>query len=392
MIKSKLIDDLLSDRTYHIEFNGHLTNHAKHAVVALTRLGADPEAIKKYYNNYAHETAYGYGLEPPRSSKLTISKGNWRDFIGQRSHFASYCDFFDEQAQISGLDSILREYLPELLPGWVGAFTHATIHLGWALDIDSRWMVIEGLAYMAFAYVDCHPERAKACRGAAGENAVDSLINIVDQWERQRISEWIENFLRQPTEPGGIHPELQRSGLQFRIARVLSAGHPLIYQLPAWSLEAEPSWQELYYLVTLLYLSRPGDFVILHLITSLHAMEQIAAVVPPDLRANVAQYFWIGMLGVIFAERLLVKRSKLEALHKLFHSSVDDVTARHFDEDWANIVGRAIEEEEEHNPKLVYVLKRLWERSGGRTIYRTAAAQFTATPDLPQSFEQLITE
>ncbi|SCX28492.1 hypothetical protein DSM25558_4489 [Agrobacterium sp. DSM 25558] len=392
MTSSKLIDDLLSDRTYHIEFNGHLTNHAKHAVVALARLGAAPEAIKRYYDNYAIETPYGFGLEQPRPPRVPISKENWRDFLGQRSHFASYCEFFDGQTEIYGLDSVLREYLPELLPGWVGAFTHATIHLGWGLDIESRWMVIEGLAYMAFAYVSCHPERAEATRGERGDNAVNSLFEIVDQWEKQRLGEWVENFLRQPAEPDGIHPELQRSGLQFRIARILSVGHPLIYQLPAWSFETEPRWDELYYLVTLLYLSQPGDFVILHLITSLHAMEQIADAASPEIRNNVAQCFWIGMLGVIFAERLFVKRSKLQALHKLFHSSVDDVTARHSADDWANIVGRAFEEEEEHNPKLVYVLKRLWERTGGRTIYRAAAGQFTATPDLPPSFEQPATE
>lgn len=392
MTSLKIIDDLLSDRTYHIEFNGHLTNHAKHAVVALTRLGADPEAVKRYYENYADETPYGFGLEPPRSLVVRITERNWRDFVGQRSHYASYCEFFDEQATIYGLDSVLRDYLPELLPGWVGAFTHATIHLGWGLDIGSRWMVIEGLAYMAFAYVSCHPERAEIARITTDGNAVDSLFVIVDQWEKHRLSEWVENFLQQPVEPDTIHSELQRSGLQFRIARVLSAGHPLIYQLPSWTAEVEPRWDELNYVVTLLYLSQPGDFVILHLITSLHAMEQIATAASPEIREAVAQYFWIGMLGVIFAERLFVKRSKLEALHKLFHSSVDDVASSHVADDWAKIVGRAVEEEEEHNPKLVYVLKRLWERTGGRSIYRAAAAQFTSTPDLPPSFEQPATE
>ncbi len=28
-----MINKLLNDRSYHIEFNGHLTNHAKHAVM-----------------------------------------------------------------------------------------------------------------------------------------------------------------------------------------------------------------------------------------------------------------------------------------------------------------------------------------------------------------------
>jgi hypothetical protein len=61
MIESEAVDQLLSDQTYHIEFNGHLTNHAKHAVVALSGLGASPEKIKAYYDSYAKLTPYGYG-------------------------------------------------------------------------------------------------------------------------------------------------------------------------------------------------------------------------------------------------------------------------------------------------------------------------------------------
>ncbi|GAB2685119.1 hypothetical protein [Nocardia thraciensis] len=37
------VSDLLDDRTHHIEFNGHLTNHVKHAVVALAAIGASEQ-------------------------------------------------------------------------------------------------------------------------------------------------------------------------------------------------------------------------------------------------------------------------------------------------------------------------------------------------------------
>jgi hypothetical protein len=41
-----VVEQLLNDRTYHIEFNGHLSNHVKHAVIALAGLGASPQRIK----------------------------------------------------------------------------------------------------------------------------------------------------------------------------------------------------------------------------------------------------------------------------------------------------------------------------------------------------------
>ena len=45
-----LSDTLLADETYHIEFQGYLSNHAKHAVVALHGLQAPPDLIQKYWD------------------------------------------------------------------------------------------------------------------------------------------------------------------------------------------------------------------------------------------------------------------------------------------------------------------------------------------------------
>lgn len=395
-----LVEELLSDQTYHIEFNGHLTNHVKHAVVALAGLGAAPERIKRYYDTYAELTPYGYGLEPPRPSRHVITEDNWQSLFGQRTSFAGYCAFFDQQEQKLGLEEVVRRYVPILLPGWVGAFTHATIHLGWALDARSRWMAIEGLAYMAFAYVSCHPERevAGSQDRFGDEQAVDSLLRIAGVWEddREALSAWVGALLADTSADAelGIHPELARSGLQYRIARLLEEGHPLIYETPAWieGQDVSASWEQLYYTVTLLYLAKPGDFILLHLITSLHAMEQIAERLPAARQRDVIRCFWIGMLCVVFSGADFPRRTKLSALHTAFQDAVDAGGESVWRPDWNQIIARAFEEEEEHNPKLVYVLRRVWQRTGHLSLYRAAAGQFTATPELPESFEEPPTE
>ncbi|WP_437972870.1 questin oxidase family protein [Sorangium sp. So ce295] len=400
MTNSQLINELLNDRTYHIEFNGHLTNHAKHAVVALAGLGAPPTKIKAYYDNYERLTPYGYGLEAPRASKHAISASNWDSLLGKRTSFSAYCEFLDQQEELLGIDGLLKRYLPALLPGWVGAFTHATIHLGWALDANHRRMAIEGLAYMAFSYVSCHPERAVTAPagGARGERAVDSLLRVAGAWDddRDELHRWVEALVAD-TETGaalGIHPELSRSGLQYRIARLLAEGHPLIYEAPAWidDQDVSTSWEQLFHVVTLLYLAEPGDFVLLHLITSLHAMEQIARRLPADQGRYVVKCFWIGMLCILFSRADLPKRSTLARLHVTYEDATDSAGQPLEGEGWGQIIARAIEEEEEHNPKLVYVLHRVWKRTGGRSIYRAAAACFTTTPELPESFEEPPTE
>lgn len=396
MIKSTVVNELLNDQTYYIEFNGHLTNHAKHAVIALAQLGASPQRIKEYYDSYAKLTPYGYGLEPPRASKQDISQNNWTNYFGKRTNFSAYCDFFDQQEKELGTDELLRRYLPSLVPGWVGAFTHGAIHLGWALDAGNRWMMVEGLAYMAFSYVSCHPDRAYLVRGG-NEQAVDSLIRIARVWEDDAgLRQWVEDLVADTASgvAAGIHPELARSGLQYRNARVLREGYPVIYRTPAWIDEQDvtTSWEQLYYAVTLLYLAIPGDFVLLHLITSLHGMEQIANRLPADQQRNVVRCFWIGILCIMFSERNVPKATTLAALHSTYRDALDTGGNAEDGPDWNHIVARAVNEDEEHNPKMVYVLRRVWRRTGRRSIYRIAAAHFTTTPELPESFEEPPTE
>lgn len=389
------ISDLLNDRTYHIEFNGHLTNHVKHAVVALARLGADPERIRSYYDQYAELTPYGYALEAPVASRYVITQSNWKQLCGKRTSFSAYCEFFDQQEQELGTEELLARYVPELLPGWVGAFTHATIHLGWALDAGNRWMMIEGLAYMAFSYDSCHPGRSRTTRpaGFGDKTAVDSLLGIAAAWEAGdgALEDWVEAVVEDKDSPAvaAMHPELARSGLQYRIGRLLAEGHPLIYETPAWidDQDVPTSWEQLHYVVALVYLTQPGDFILLHLITSLHAMEQIAERLPADRRREVVRCFWIGMLCILFSGAQFPGARALLKLHRRYRNSVDP-DGQPAGEDWEEIVARAVQEDEEHNPKMVYVLRRMWNRTGRQTIYREAAGQFTTTPELPKSFEQ----
>jgi HAD superfamily hydrolase (TIGR01509 family) len=384
------VERLLDDSTYHIEFNGHLTNHVKHAVVALAGLGVDPQRIKAYHDNYVTLTPYGCAVEPARAPQCVIDDDNWLELLGKREDFAAYCAFFDRRERELGMPELLRRYLPKLLPGWAGALQHATIHLGWALDAGNRRMAIEGISYLAFAYVDCHPERGVPSGAHGAELPMDSLLRIAGFWEdnRRQLGAWVENLVDDTT--ADIHPELLRSGLQYRIARMLGEGHPLIHDTPAWVTEQDPdaSWDQLTYLVTLLYLAEPGDFLLLHLMTALHAMRHIADALPAEQRPEAVRCYWTGILGVLFSRGHFSRPAKLTALHRLFDTALDDVADPRWAREWEWLVARAVEEEEEHNPKLVYVMREMWRRTGGRSIYRVAAGQFTATPELPSTFEQ----
>lgn len=85
------VQRLLADRQYEMEFHGcpimssylspyndvhvrrFLTNHAKHAVIALAGLGASPARIEEYWNSYTSETPYGIRLDPASTPKVQLS-------------------------------------------------------------------------------------------------------------------------------------------------------------------------------------------------------------------------------------------------------------------------------------------------------------------------------
>ncbi|WP_240502985.1 HAD-IA family hydrolase [Streptomyces prasinopilosus] len=386
---ARTVEDLLDDDTHHIEFNGHLTNHVKHAVVALAGLGVDPGRIRAYHDNYIAFTPYGCRVEPARPPQRVIDDGNWLEFLGRREDFAAYCAFFDRRERELGMAGLLRHYVPRLLAGWAGALQHATIHLGWALDAGNRRMTIEGIAYLAFAYVDCHPERALPSDAPGTDLPGDSLLRIARHWEENqpRLGAWVEDLVDGRSD--GIHPELLRSGLQYRIARMLGEGHPLMHETPSWITAQDPdtSWDQLAHLVTVLYLTEPGDFLLLHLVTALHAMRHIADALPAEERRRAVACYWTGVLGVLFSRGHFVAPAKLTAIDSLFDGALDDPDDPRWAREWDWHIARAVEEEEEHNTKLVYVMRELWHRSGGRSVYRVAAGQFTTTPELPATFE-----
>ncbi len=387
------VADLLDDRSHHIEFNGHLTNHVKHAVVALAGLGAPEALIRDYYKNYAQLTAYGFPLEPARSSPGVIYSGNWREFLGQRAHFAAYCGFFDAEIARLGTTATVAHYAPELLRGWIGAFTHAAIHLGWAVWAEHPGMIAEALAYLAFSFVPVVDE-ARRPAGSAEPGPWDSLLALSRSWAHDdAFGATVRSVISDTDAVTQLHPELNRSGLQARVAAVAHSGIGELASRSRWAatFSADARQAGVRRAITLLYLAQPGDFVVLHLITSLFAVEVVARTLDSEqATARLYDLYWAGARIILAAERKIPRPDKLRELAELFPANDRD----HSDSaaaEFGVIARRSWLEEEEHNPKLVFVLRQWWNERGWNG-YRHAAGQFTRTPELPPSFAEPPTE
>lgn len=372
-----LVTRLLDDDTCHIEFNGFLTNHAKHAVVALAGLDTPDERIAQYYRGYVERTPYGFGLEPARPATVTITAASWESELGARRDFEALRQYFAARVQAVGLERVLADHMPRLMLGCAGALLHGTIHLGWALDAGHHAMIVEGLAYMAFTHVSSHPERD---RGTVPDDSVwASILRFADAWRDQELSAWLDELTADPalSPASGFAPQLAGTGLQLRIAQVLERGHALLQNTPRWLLAAPlPSiWAQLHEAAALVYLSEPGDFVLLHVITGLHALEQICTRLAIAQRRAALRHGWRALVSVLLARGGLRSRASLEAI-RVRHGEARDAD----DTGWGPVVARALEEVEEHNIKLVYVLRRQWRVQAHRALFRHAAAEFITTP------------
>jgi hypothetical protein len=372
--------------TYDIEFNGYLSNHAKHAIVALDKLRAPDPRIQEYWDQYTTLTPYHIELhkvDTPWESVDTdkITNDDWKKWRGQKVHWQEMVQFLNHQDKPS--ETLVKEYAPELLSGIAGGLTHGIIHLGWGLDAQNSWMTMEGLAYLNFCYV---PTANVESRAVDEADPVTSALRIANQWRDEDLTNtWIEPTKKKYDE--SFHPELVATGFQWHLAKVLKDAHPVATKLPSW-LRDKPIpelWEAMYRFVTTVYLGtrspeKNGNFVILHMISSLWAVENVCNVIDDeDTTRKALEQFWVTGICLLGASSAgFPTPEMLQSAAGEFPN--DDIDSEDFD--WTNTIQRGCAEVEEHNIKLVYVCKTLWNRYGRWKGFSEAANSFTLTPNI----------
>jgi hypothetical protein len=146
-----------------------------------------------------------------------------------------------------------------------------------------------GLAYMTYTFVNVHPERFQSL----SLDEPHAGYSLIESSRRSRECNWPESIsnimhLEKYSLEAGWHPELHVAGFQWNLSKVLEEGHNAFLKLPKWLdfLPVEEVLEQMYKAVTLLYLVSAGEpkqrtagnFVVLHLITSLWGADQVCTV------------------------------------------------------------------------------------------------------------------
>eukprot|EP00540_Astrosyne_radiata_P023030 CAMPEP_0116867180 /NCGR_PEP_ID=MMETSP0418-20121206/26471_1 /TAXON_ID=1158023 /ORGANISM="Astrosyne radiata, Strain 13vi08-1A" /LENGTH=323 /DNA_ID=CAMNT_0004502957 /DNA_START=166 /DNA_END=1137 /DNA_ORIENTATION=- len=312
---------------------------------------------------------------------------DWEAERGKKVHWQEMCAFMDQELKATcdgDTSRLVQKYAPDLLPGMTGALTHGIIHLGWGIDAQNPWMIVEGLAYLNFCYVGVDPSKI-TIREVGDEAPMDTVMRLSNEFYEKNLAEtWIAAVKSKYDE--SFHPELVPAGFQWHLAKIVHEAHPIATQVPSWlrDTDLDTLFEQMYRATTYIYLATRdssdghGSFLILHALTSLWGVEHVCkAIQDDDVTRSALQQFFCMIVCLLATSNIGFPTAKIlkEAITEFPPDKVVEV-------DWTPLEARGIAEEEEHNIKLVYVMRECWKRYGKWSGFSEAAASFTLTPNI----------
>jgi hypothetical protein len=236
-----VVNELLDLGLHHApEYRGGLSNHMPMALGALAALGADEDGLRKFFDRYR-----------PRLSLAATGGRPSTDWAQHLGHFDAYADLnasFRHMIAQQGLDSVMRQVLPRLMPGVGAAAFHGLIRTAYGVAAQHEGEIAAGLAYWACRWLRMNAAQMPA--GAADDPAT-WLLALADE-------------LKDVALEGGLIHERMRA-----VARTEAfARHAGRLSLQADTLQILADHAARCYAAT-------RNFTVLHLVTGTHAMREL---------------------------------------------------------------------------------------------------------------------
>ena len=154
---------------YFIEYDGFLSNHLAHGVIALRRLGASSERVQQFVDWYVPR------LETSDYDKLDDRP--FEDLKGERTGFYTILEEYERRLSVlnNDVDRLIKQGYPSLSLGLAGSALHGTIHLGYCYSAGHVKGVLEGLAYTFHSYRPVISSKTDQDLAAFGSGTVDVL-------------------------------------------------------------------------------------------------------------------------------------------------------------------------------------------------------------------------
>ncbi len=282
-----------------------LSNHLPMALIALARLGASDVRLEAYFDAYIQQ------LSPLENAPGVIDPAFWQRELGQRQFYDAYRTYFVAQLAADGVDAVVRRHMPDLLPGIGGAAFHGVIRAQYALASGNLDEIACGLAYWA-----CSAGKLADWPVPMPAPLGDDPLTLVTRL---------------------FAPEFALDPAGFMISAKMRAAVrlPAFADVVGW-LDIRPdTLQKLAVYAAECYVAT-GNFTVLHLVTSAHALRGLARWI--DDMDTAVRWYWQAYAAGIMASGI-----SGPAPHVSLPAPPD----------WAPIVAAGIAAEDEHVIKLI---------------------------------------
>lgn len=282
---------------FDAEYRRGLSNHLPMALVALQRLGADDTRLGAFAANYAQR------LEAAPAAETWPAGDAWPRRLGDRAAWPAYRALFGDWLQHEGADAVLRQALPVLAPGCGAAAFHGLIRTAYAVQAGHGGELVDGLAYWACRYLP--------------------LDGTLPGTDRGLIFEQMQRAAAAPGFEAAVHAVPLDDGTLQRLSRHAA----------------------------LLY-AGSGDFTVLHLLTSCHALRVLLPFVDQPLQ----------LVGAFIVAQVAAAR----ACAAVAGAMADTLP-------WQALVAAALATDDEHLVKLVDCCREEERAYGGDAWQRAAS-------------------
>jgi hypothetical protein len=237
-------------------YGNRLANHLPMALLALDRLGADAATMRRFADGYARK------LLPAAVSSSELDP---HDVLGSSGDYPRFVSFFQDRIREAGVDAVLHDWVPVLIPGLAASAFHAMIRLAYAIEGGLEDEIALALAYWASEYAPL-PLALEP-----GEGSLDQIAGHL----RAKLANHV-------FKPGIIIDRMLEIAWDQALAGAVVQ--------PA----AAPSLRDIAHFALQAYTQRE-DFTLLHIVTGCHAFRIVQRYA--NDKALARRYLWQAALA-----------------------------------------------------------------------------------------------
>ncbi len=335
----ELTEMLRWGRRFGTGTSGGLTNHLPMGLIALERIGAAPDRLELFVDDYTPK------LVPIGDRVEDIATGSLLDHIGTARRFPDMLALFDAEVAAHGWRATVRTWLVSLLDGMGSDAFHPLIRLAYGVDAQDPGEVAAGLAYLADA-------RRPIAVVPTDEDATTDLVAVLDGVA---------------ADPDLAAADIEGTSIASRMAQIGT-----LAGFGAHAARWQPGTDALRALALATrrgYAPRPDDFTTMHTVTGLHALRLLLPYL--DDPTEALRTFGQAVTAAFVANGLapLATSEQMEDLRSGTWPA------------WEEIADAArASRGDEHAYKVTYTCRVEAATHGDEAIYRSLAARLVGAP------------